>query len=53
MGFLRLVIFKLTSMIDFWDLSRNIAFSQDLTDDKSTWDQAMAWCRQVTSRYLT
>ena len=26
---------------------------QDLTDDKSTLVQVMAWCRQATSRYLS
>ena len=26
---------------------------QDLTDDKSTLDQVMAWCRQATSHYLS
>ena len=33
-----------------WGISYEIAL--DLTDDKSTLVQAMAWCRQATSHYL-
>ena len=38
-----------------WDLLMANAFrwiSQDLTDDKSTLVQVMAWCRQTTNHYL-
>ena len=41
-------------MIDGWDTCFEIALrriSLDLTDDKSTLIQVMAWCRQATSRY--
>ena len=42
-------------MIDAWGISCELAFrwmSLDLTDDKSTLVQVMAWCRQATSHYL-
>ena len=42
-------------MIHDWDISYEIApwwLSLDLTDDKSTLVQVMAWCRQATSHYL-
>ena len=43
-------------MTDGWGISCEIALrwlSLDLTDDKSTLDQVMAWCRQATSHYLS
>ena len=43
-------------VIDDWPISCEIALpgmSQDLTDDKSTLIQVMAWCRQATSHYLS
>ena len=42
-------------MIDGWVISCELALrrmSLDLTDDKSTLVQVMAWCRQATSHYL-
>ena len=51
----RYVIFKGILVIDDWGISCEIALiwmSQDLTDDKSTLVQVMAWCRQATSHYL-
>ena len=42
-------------MTDGYDISREIALrwtSLDLSDDKSTLVQVMAWCRQATSHYL-
>ena len=42
-------------MINGWGISCEISIrllSLDLTDDKSTLVQVMAWCRQVTSHYL-
>ena len=50
------VIFKLISMTDGWGISCKIALRWmplDLTDDKSTLVQVMAWCRQATSYYLS
>ena len=47
------VIFKL---IDCWVISCEITvrlMSFDLTNDKSTLVQVMAWCRQATSHYLS
>ena len=52
----RYVIFKLTSVNDGWGISYEIALRWmplDLTDDKSTLVQVMAWCRQATSHYLS
>ena len=52
----RKVIFKLTSVNGGWGISYEIALiwmPQDLTDDKSTLVQVMAWCRQATSHYLS
>ena len=43
-------------MIDGWGISFELALrwmSLDLTDDKSTLVQVMAWCRQATSHYLS
>ena len=51
----RWVIFKLTSVNGCWGISFEIALRWmplDLTDDKSTLVQVMAWCRQATSHYL-
>ena len=42
-------------VIDGWDIAHEISsrwMSLDLTDDKSTLVQVMAWCRQATSHYL-
>ena len=47
---------KLISVIDGWSISCEIALrwlSLELTDDKSTLVQVMAWCRQATSHYLS
>ena len=52
----RLVIFKLTFVNGGWGISYGIALRWmplDLTDDKSTLVQVMAWCRQATSHYLS
>ena len=49
------VIFNLVLLIDIFRSSHDIALEwmpQDLTDDKSTLVQVMAWCRQATSHYL-
>ena len=43
-------------VIDVWGISCKIALrwlSQDLTDDKSTLVQVMAWCCQAASHHLT
>ena len=43
-------------MIDAWGISCELALrwmSFDLTDDKSTLVQVMAWCHQATSHYLS
>ena len=43
-------------MIDGWGISCEFALrwmSLDLTDDKTTLVQVMAWCRQATSHYLS
>ena len=52
----RWVIFMLISVIDDWFFSCEIAIRfmyLDLTDDKSTLVQVMAWCHQATSHYLS
>ena len=52
----RKVIFKLTLVNGGWGMSYEIAvrwMPLDLTDDKSTLVQVMAWCRQATSHYLS
>ena len=52
----RWVIFKLTLVNGGWGISHEIAprwMPLDLTDDKSTLVQVMAWCRQATSHYLS
>ena len=46
--------FKLISVNGGWSISYEIALSWmplDLTDDKSTLVQVMAWCRQATRHY--
>ena len=51
----RCTIFKPVLVIDGWGISCEITLrwmSLDLTDDKSTLVQVMAWCRQATSHYL-
>ena len=50
------VIFNLVLLIGIFRSSHNNALrwmSRDLTDDKSRLVQAMAWCRQATSHYLS
>ena len=52
----RYLIFQMISVIDGWGISWELALrwmSLDLTDDKSTLVQVMAWCRQATSHYLS
>ena len=52
----RWVIFKLILVTGGWGISCKIALRWmplDLTDDKSTLVQVMAWCRQATSHYLS
>ena len=52
----RWVLFKPITEIDGWDTCCEIALrrmSLDLTDDKSTLVQVMAWCRQATSHYMS
>ena len=52
----RHLIFQIISVIDGWGISCELALrrmSLDLTDDKSTLVQVMAWCRQATSHYLS
>ena len=52
----RYVIFKQILVIDGWGISCEIALrwmSLNLTDDKSTSLQVMAWCHQPTSYYLS
>ena len=49
------VIFNLTLLIDIFKSSHDNVLKwmpQDLTDDKSTLVQVMAWCRQATSHCL-
>ena len=49
-------IFNLVLLISFFRSSHDNALRwmpQDLTDDKSTLVQVMAWCRQATSHYLS
>ena len=51
-----ILIFKLNLMNGGWGISCKIALRWmplDLTDDKSTLVQVMAWCRQATSHYLS
>ena len=54
--YLKLVIFKLVSRINILSISCEIVLRwtpQDVTDDKSTLVQVMAWCHQATSHYLS
>ena len=53
--YFRYLIFQMIIVIDGWGISCELALrwmSLDLTDDKSTLVQVMAWCRQATSHYL-
>ena len=50
------MIFKLSLVTDGWCVSCEIALrwiSLDLTADKSTLVQVMAWCHEATSHYLS
>ena len=48
------VIFNLVLLIGIFRFSNTLRWMpQDLTDDKSTLAQVMAWCRQATSHYLS
>ena len=50
------LIFQIISVIDGWGISCELALrwmSLNITDDKSTLVQVMAWCRQATSHYLS
>ena len=52
----RYLIFQIISVIDGWGIPCELALrwmSLDLSDDKSTLVQVMAWCRQATSHYLS
>ena len=52
----RYLILQIISVIDGWGISCELALrltSLNLTDDKSTLVQVMAWCRQATSHYLS
>ena len=52
----RYLSFQIISVIDGWVISCQLALrwmSLDLTDDKSTFVQVMAWCCQATSHYLS
>ena len=52
----RQVVFNLSLVNGGWGISYEIALRSmplDLTDDKSTLVQVMAWCRWATSHYLS
>ena len=52
----RHLIFQITSVVDGWGIPCELAFrwmSLDLTDEKSTLVQVMAWCRQAPSHDLS
>ena len=52
----RLVILRLSFVIDDWGMAWEITLwwlILDLTDDRSTLVQVMAWCRQAASHYLS
>ena len=52
----RYLILQIISVIDGWGIACELALrcmSLDLTDDKSTLVQVMAWCRQAASHYLS
>ena len=54
--YFRYLIFQIISVVDGWAISCEVALrwmSLDLTDDKSTLVQVMAWCRQATCHYLS
>ena len=56
LGNFRYLIFQIISVIDGWGISCEHALrwmSLNLTDDKSTLVQVMAWCHQATSHYLS
>ena len=49
-------IFQIITVINGWGISCELALRwmlRDLTDDKLTSVQVMAWCRQATSHYLS
>ena len=51
----RYLILQIISVVDGWGISFELALrwmSLDLTDDKSTLVQVMAWCHQATSHCL-
>ena len=53
---LKLAIFKLISRRDIFGISCEIVLRQmpqNLTNEKSTLVQVMAWCREATSHYLS
>ena len=52
----RYLIFQIISVIDGWVITCELALRWmllDITDDKSTLVQVMAWCHQATSHYLS
>ena len=49
----RWVILKLILVIDCWGISCEIVLKCMPVDDKAALVQAMAWCRQATSHYLS
>ena len=52
----RYLILQIISVTDGWGISCELALrwmSLDLSDDKSTLVQVMAWCHQATSHYLS
>ena len=54
--YFRYLIFHIITENDGWGISCELALrwmSLDLTDDKSTLVQVMAWCLQATSHYLS
>ena len=54
--YFRYQTFQIISVINGWGISCELALrwtSLDLTDDKSTLVQVMAWCRQATCHYLS
>ena len=54
--YFRLMSLKLNLVIDGWGFFCETALrwmSLDLTDDKSTLVQVMAWCHQATSHYMS
>ena len=54
--YFRYLNFQIISVIDGWGISFELAIrwmSLNLTDEKSTLVQVMAWCHQATSHYLS